>query len=83
MLERVHAFKEFVVGHQDCFCCDDCDQEEDCLTLYNAQKLIEQLDLYTKEPYKEIPEALLQEMEVIFDRLQECAWQHCDCRTRY
>lgn len=83
MLEQVQAFKSFITGHQDCFCCEDCDQEEDCLTLYHAQKLIETIEATCPPDAQVLPEALEQEMTKIFDKLQECAWQRCDCRTRY
>lgn len=83
MIDRIREFKSFITGHQECFCCDDCDQEEDCLTLYNAQKLMEQLEVYDSEELDAIPETLLEEMEKLFERLQECAWQRCDCRSRY
>ncbi len=83
MIERIREFKSFITGHQECFCCEDCDQEDDCLTLYNAQKVMEQLEGYEADSVDSIPDNLMVEMETLFERLQECAWQRCDCRSRY
>lgn len=83
MLEQIREFKSFVTGHEACFCCEDCDQAEDCLTLYHARKMLESLEATELKDISQLPEETVAAMTHLFEQLQECAWQRCDCRTRY
>ncbi|MCK8061649.1 MULTISPECIES: hypothetical protein [unclassified Fusibacter] len=83
MLEVVRDFQTFMVGHQDKFCCEDCDLEDNCMNLYKAKKLLVELDAYEREDFMHLPKDFVGEAGELLVKLQECAWQRCDCRSRY
>lgn len=83
MLEVIKEFQAFMEGVDDKFCCEDCEMVEDCMNLYKAKKLMVELTAYEAEDFMCMPKEALDEVVKLNDALQECAWQRCDCRSRY
>ncbi len=87
MSQLTDRLDRFIFGEAECFGCCDCDKQENCgdyfKTVQKRNEIVKHHDTKHDHNTCNTCQTLRSELGSMITKIEECAWQRCDCRSRY